>query len=119
MFPKWQPICTAPKDGTRILIFEAKEGTAGTVRVSCWRNDTIPSGWAGSEHTPSHWLPLPHPPNKESADVALPFTEEQLKAIRGVLTARGGSLEADQGEFLEEVGEADDRSYPVASYRDG
>ena len=75
MFPKWQPISTAPKDGTRILIFEAGPGTAGTVRVSCWRNDTIPTGWTGSEHPPSHWLPLPLPPNKESsvsADVACP-----------------------------------------------
>ena len=62
--------------------------------------DTIPSGWAGSEHTPSYRSPLPLPPNKESADVALPFTEEQLKAIRGVLTARGVSLEADPWEFL-------------------
>jgi hypothetical protein len=61
MFPKWQPISTAPKDGTRILIFEADDDT-GTVRVSRWRNDTIPPGWAGSGH-PSHWLPLPLPPN--------------------------------------------------------
>jgi hypothetical protein len=61
MFPKWQP--TAPKDGTSILIFEADEGTTGTVRVARWRDDTIPTGWTGSEHAPSHWLPLPQPPN--------------------------------------------------------
>ena len=66
MFPKWQPISTAPKDGTRILVFEAEEGTAGTVRVSYWRDDTIPTGWTGGEHSPSHWLPLPHPPNKQA-----------------------------------------------------
>lgn len=60
MFPKWQPISTAPKDGTSILVFEADEGT---VRVSRWRDDTIPTGWAGGEHAPSHWLPLPQPPN--------------------------------------------------------
>lgn len=67
MFPKWQPISTAPKDGTRILVFEAEDGTAGIVRVSCWRDDTIPNGWSGSERAPSHWLPLPHPPHKQAA----------------------------------------------------
>ena len=36
MFPKWQPISTAPKDGTNILIFESDEGT---VRISRWRDD--------------------------------------------------------------------------------
>jgi len=63
MFPKWQPISTAPKDGTSILIFEADDGTTGTVRVARWRDDTIPTGWTGSEHAPSHWLPLPQPPS--------------------------------------------------------
>ena len=64
MFPKWQPISTAPKDGTSILIFEAQDGTTGTVRVSRWRDDTIPTGWTGGDRVPSHWLPLPLPPNK-------------------------------------------------------
>jgi len=63
MFPKWQPISTAPRDGTSILIFEADESTAGIVRVARWRDDTIPAGWSGSEHA-SHWLPLPQPPNQ-------------------------------------------------------
>ena len=67
MFPKWQPISTAPKDGTFILIFEADQGTAGIVRVSRWRDDTIPSGWTGSEHGPSHWLPLPLPPGNPNS----------------------------------------------------
>ena len=64
MFPKWQPISTAPRDGTSILIFEAQDGTTGTVRISRWRDDTIPTGWTGSDRAPSHWLPLPLPPNK-------------------------------------------------------
>ena len=57
-------ISTAPKDGTSILIFEAHVGTAGIVRVSRWRDDTIPSGWTGAENAPSHWLPLPLPPKR-------------------------------------------------------
>jgi hypothetical protein len=59
----WQPIRTAPKDGTSILIFEAHLGPAGIVRLSRWRDDTIPSGWTGAENSPSHWLPLPLAPN--------------------------------------------------------
>ena len=62
MFPDWQPIVTAPKDGTKILIFERENGDAGTVRVASWRSDTIPQGWTGSERAPTHWLPLPTPP---------------------------------------------------------
>jgi hypothetical protein len=60
--PKWQPISTAPKDGTSILIFEVDESTAGIMRISRWREDTIPCGWTGTENAPSHWLPLPLPP---------------------------------------------------------
>jgi hypothetical protein len=60
--PKWQPISTAPKDGTSILIFEADDSAVGNVRISRWRDDTIPTGWTGTENAPSHWLPLPLPP---------------------------------------------------------
>ena len=68
---EWQPISTAPKDGTSILIFEAQVCTAGVVRVSRWRNDTIPSGWAGAENAPSHWLPLPLPPQRPSNEASI------------------------------------------------
>ena len=70
----WQPISTAPKDGTNILIFEAQVGTVGIVRVSRWRDDTIPSGWAGA-NAPSYWLPLPLPPETPAdADMAKVLT---------------------------------------------
>jgi hypothetical protein len=63
MFPKWQPISTAPKDGTKILTFGISEALGGVMRVSSWRDDTVPKGWTGGENAPAYWMPLPVPPN--------------------------------------------------------
>lgn len=58
----WQPIETAPKDGTRVLT--AKVG--GPVGMSFWLTSSE-KWWDGlSGHSrnspPTHWMPLPHPP---------------------------------------------------------
>jgi hypothetical protein len=62
---EWQPIETAPRDGTPILGIDADQIT-GEVRMSVMR---VQSGWAsftsipGDYHRePSHWMPLPDPP---------------------------------------------------------
>lgn len=69
--PIWQPIDTAPKDGSRILAFgliglESKLGIA-TVKwqdhYKVWNADPCEA----SEYSPedceiSHWMPLPEPP---------------------------------------------------------
>lgn len=59
----WQPIETAPKDGKRILLSSA----SGCMSVGEWSMD----GWACGFHLlwfgPTHWMPLPPPPNKETA----------------------------------------------------
>lgn len=73
---EWQPIETAPKDGTRILIaggtyyYDASEmpdQEFTSADTAYWRN----GGWCGgygSEyngeywHKPTHWQPLPAPP---------------------------------------------------------
>jgi hypothetical protein len=69
----WQPIETAPKDGTRILGCIAPEGNMRyyTPQVAvwacyhpnargaeCWRSSEI----GGHILTPTHWMPLPEPP---------------------------------------------------------
>jgi hypothetical protein len=74
----WQPIETAPKDGTRILFWDAKREVAISGR---WHDDPgrdDPNGfeppWAwwcadddlilwdgGREDVPSHWMPLTTP----------------------------------------------------------
>ncbi|CAB4199921.1 Domain of unknown function DUF551 [uncultured Caudovirales phage] len=67
---KWQPIETAPRDGTRVLI-----GWAGCypsrnhVRIARF---AVPvgyknRGWTDDDNegrciTPTHWMPLPKPP---------------------------------------------------------
>jgi len=55
--PDWQPIETAPKDGTTILVFH--NGSMWTVLwsdVQEW-HDANDYGY-----TPTHWMPLPKPP---------------------------------------------------------
>jgi hypothetical protein len=66
MFPEWQLISTAPKDGTKILTFQANETPGGIMRVTFWRDDTVPKGWTVGELAPTHWMPLPVPPSAVS-----------------------------------------------------
>ena len=60
----WQPISTAPKDGTHILIFDE----FGECSVAWWQVDSDGSifGWTtdgGDRVTATHWMPLPEPPS--------------------------------------------------------
>ena len=75
---EWQPIETAPKDGTPMLLFYPILG----VCFGCWDHigtadwwiaDSVgedPSGWRcpyqEDDMEPTHWMPLPAPP-KETA----------------------------------------------------
>ena len=63
---EWQPIDTAPKDGTRIL------GWCETSADICYRENKFGVGdvWMtdscadfGGYETPTHWMPLPPPPD--------------------------------------------------------
>ena len=75
---KWKPIETAPKDGTKILVYGlfAGEiiGTSGeqTIGVAFWdggRSDYVNFHWKAANTDayagwwrPTHWMPLPDPP---------------------------------------------------------
>jgi hypothetical protein len=70
-FPEWQPIATAPKDGTRVLLWWAKDARS-RIRILRWDSDLYnPEGrWTDGEYDydmPSHWMPLPDPPTQEQA----------------------------------------------------
>lgn len=70
----WQPIETAPKDGTYILAWR------GHVVVVRWNDDRYAQKpapfWDGTDdrrgklfmrrNAPSHWMPLPEPPKASS-----------------------------------------------------
>lgn len=70
----WEPIDTAPRDGTYVIIWSGWFG--GRATIASWDDDRyankpIPR-WSSSERLygrrafidipPTHWLPLPTPP---------------------------------------------------------
>lgn len=63
--PKWQPIETAPRDGTLILTWSP---CRAQFSVSYWDDEdaTWLSDWRQKGHPQwvdaSHWMPLPEPP---------------------------------------------------------
>ena len=57
---EWKPIETAPKDESRILLYEK-----GSMCVGHWWNNY--DGWALKVlciDNPTHWMPLPEPPSE-------------------------------------------------------
>ena len=68
----WQPIETAPKDGTWFLGWRNGYYEQDRVQVFRWHEATLPqdSGWMnapdnhehGFDYEPTHWMPLPEPP---------------------------------------------------------
>ena len=63
---QWQPIATAPKDGTRFLFTNGEHvGVGRYVNGKAFAADS----WGGVFNTvPSHWMPLPPPPTEGKAE---------------------------------------------------
>jgi hypothetical protein len=69
---QWQPIESAPKDGSAVLLCDFSEGTYRTteypsVVVGWWDDgewrDMGDIGCCGQyNYDPTHWMPLPEPP---------------------------------------------------------
>lgn len=67
----WQPIETAPKDETGVLLFQGgqtfspcewqKEGVISEVGFWLWWQSES-SGWMTELKNPTHWRPHPEPP---------------------------------------------------------
>lgn len=67
---KWQPIETAPRDGTRILATWAYTWSQSGVHIeACEFGES--GGWFytydgdAPSTPPTHWMPLPEPPEQE------------------------------------------------------
>lgn len=65
----WEPIETAPKDGTPILACRYEPTCDVMPVVSCFWS-RLSEGWfcemAGRTVTPNYWMPLPAPPRMTS-----------------------------------------------------
>lgn len=65
---EWQPIETAPRDGTEILTIREN----GYIAKGVWydnpfgRTDTVIENASGKWWSVTHWMPLPPPPSVES-----------------------------------------------------
>ena len=65
---RWQPIETAPRDGTRILFYTPHDPETGWLEFVAESHydkhglvDTFVSQWQDGLE-PTHWMPLPDPP---------------------------------------------------------
>lgn len=68
----WRPIEAAPRDGTRVLLYDAQRVPAEMIarfRHDAWLGDRISSGrfeiWRDTAG--AFWMPLPAPPKGEAA----------------------------------------------------
>jgi hypothetical protein len=79
MSNEWQPIETAPKDGTHIIGYDPSDSIYAGVKGIHWIPEekrmfdgheiTRKGYWAKSVHDccvekPTHWMPLPKPPTE-------------------------------------------------------
>ena len=72
----WQPIATAPRDGTPVLLFCPDATEPSTIIAAFWEfeNDPDPPTWyefwndvaPALDVVPTHWQPLPAPPEAET-----------------------------------------------------
>ena len=73
---EWQPIDTAPRDGTRVLLSNAHGVWMAEYRPVCTSGYRPDSPWfsvmlnhehiprVGRHNKPTHWMPLPEPPSE-------------------------------------------------------
>jgi hypothetical protein len=69
---EWQPIETAPRDETAVLLYFPGSWETDGVRVGWWHEGAwYEHEWSSNPMTdfyeePTHWMPLPHPPQEQT-----------------------------------------------------
>jgi len=68
----WQPIETAPTDMTWVIGYDAKDGEVGTIIFDLTGDvddEDVHYEWTDGMRTwnPTHWMPLPEPPEAKEA----------------------------------------------------
>ena len=85
---EWQPMSTAPRDGTRVLVWSPTEGAYHVLSF----DSAPPPGWMSQDgdyvvfedqEPLSHWLPLPAPPTTN--DNTTPILRRRTRPICAVL----------------------------------
>jgi hypothetical protein len=94
---EWQPIETAPRDGTRVWLFCPWDRWVGS---AAWRQNVYHNGeeaWSEDDgesavlghDPPTHWMPLPKPPVTSSPIETPNIDDEQDENWLGINDLRG------------------------------
>jgi hypothetical protein len=65
---EWQPIESAPRDGTYVLGFGLHEQRGTYIDVIHYWSDRWTVVWMHGYGEPTHWMPLPDPPATTSCE---------------------------------------------------
>jgi hypothetical protein len=65
-FNQWQPISTAPRDGTPVVLWAKLAHFPYRRREGYWKKSIWVSGWFTIDYDlelshPTHWMPMPEP----------------------------------------------------------
>jgi hypothetical protein len=93
----WQPIETAPRDGTRILAYQIFSETkpvlvvhrhdpGGAERNPRHNYDTWVSDWNTPVGEITHWMPLPEPPTAMSDVEEIEALNAEIETVRSAAT---------------------------------
>lgn len=61
-FSEWQPIETAPKDGSRFLTYKRNKRVGDVYAIHKWVGKKFQAVGPSYNPSPTHWMPLPAAP---------------------------------------------------------
>lgn len=77
---EWEPIESAPKDGTFILTYDAGSSYPDDPEECIWLVNWDVDRWRimldGQSASPTHWMPLPAPPSPSGAEIRQRILDE-------------------------------------------